>query len=176
MMKKDIEEDIVFESEENDVPLQKLEKLKKKLKACEVEKKEYLEGWQKARADLINLRKSDEEEKKKIREFATEGVISDLVGVLDSFDMAFSNKEVWQSLSEEWRVGVEQIYNQLSGVMKSYGLEEIYPEGEEFNPEKCEAVEMIPGEDNIVLEVMQKGYLLKGKVIRTAKVKVGKSN
>ncbi|MCI5108223.1 MAG: nucleotide exchange factor GrpE [Candidatus Pacebacteria bacterium] len=174
MSKKDINEDIVFESEEESTPQDKLKKIKNKLKSCETERKEYLEGWQKARADLINLRKQDEEEKKRIREFAKEDVVLDLVSVLDSFDMAFSNKESWQSVSEEWRVGVEYIHSQLLSIMQSYGLTEINPVNEKFDPELCEAVETREGKDNIVVEVIRKGYRLKDKIVRTAKVAVGK--
>ena len=90
--------------------------------------------------------------------------------------MAFSNKESWESVSAEWRQGVEYIHSQLMNTLHSHGLAEINPEGKEFDPQKHEAVEMIEGKDNMVIEVIQKGYELNGKVVRVAKVKVGKSS
>jgi molecular chaperone GrpE (heat shock protein) len=105
---KEHEDDIVYESEEETSSFKKpsVEKIKKQLKSCEAEKKEYLEGWQKARADLVNLRKQDEEEKKNLRKYASEAVVTDLISTLDSFDMAFGNKESWEAVSKEWRIGV----------------------------------------------------------------------
>lgn len=180
-MKKDNEEkntdDIVYEAEEGtSFKAPSIEKLKKKLLACEQEKKEYLEGWQKARADLINLRKQDEAEKQNIRRYASEEVLLELVSVLDSFEMAFKNKDAWEAISKEWRTGVEYIYTQLKNILSSRGITEINPIGEEFDPQKHEAVEMVAGKDNIVLEIVQKGYLLNEKIIRTAKVKIGNGN
>lgn len=175
---KEKQEDIVYEPDSDDSSSLKttsLEKLKKKLKACEEEKKEYLEGWQKARADLVNLRKQDEQELQRVRKFASEEIVTELISVIDSFDMAFSNKESWESVSAEWRKGVEYIYNQLTNTLETYGLEDITPKNEIFNPQKHEAVEIVEGKDNIVVEVIQKGYELNGKIIRTAKVKVGKT-
>ena len=173
---KEHEDDIVYESEEETSSFKKpsVEKIKKQLKSCEAEKKEYLEGWQKARADLVNLRKQDEEEKKHIRKYASEAIVIDLISTLDSFDMAFGNKESWEAVSKEWRIGVEYIYEQLLKTLHSHGLVEIKPVEETFDPQRHEAVEMVAGKDNIVVDVVQKGYELNGKVVRTAKVKVGK--
>ena len=168
------EDDVIFEpEEESSFKAKTPDKLKKKLKACEEERKEYLAGWQKARADLINLRKQDEIEKQHLRKFVTEDLISELISTLDSFDMAFANKESWEAVSKEWRVGVEYIYNQLLETLSRHGLNTIKPLDNVFDPQKHEAVEMVPGKNNIVVEVIQKGYELNGKVIRTAKVKVG---
>ena len=172
--KKEQEDDVVYEpEEESSFKPGSQDKLKKKLKACEEEKKEYLAGWQKARADLINLRKQDEIEKQNLRKFVTEDLISELIGTLDSFDMAFANKESWEAVSKEWRTGVEYIYNQLIETLGRHGLSKIEPLNNEFDPHKHEAVEMMQGKDNIIVEVIQKGYELNGKVIRTAEVKVG---
>ena len=173
------DEDIVYEPETDETSsLRALstDKLKKKLKLCKEERKEYLDGWQKARADLVNLRKQDEVEKKQIRKFASEEVIIELTAIVDSFDMAFSNKESWESVPTEWRQGVEYIHSQLMNTLQNHGLKEIVPDNEKFNPKKHEAVEMVEGKDNMIVEVVQKGCELNDKVIRVAKVKDGKSS
>src|SRR3989344_7320848 len=107
--KKHIEENEVVIESESDEFENAVSKLKQKLKECEGEKKEYLEGWQKARADLVNLRKKDEEDYKKALTTAAAPIVSDLIDVIDSFEMAFANTERWQQVSEEWRKGVEYI-------------------------------------------------------------------
>lgn len=174
-MKKEDQDDIVYEEEESSsFKKPSTDKLKKALKACETEKKEYLEGWQKARADLVNLRKQDEEEKKQIRKYASEGVVTELISTLDSFEMAFGNKEAWESVSEEWRKGVEYIYTQLLQTLEGHGLSVIEAKGETFDPERHEAVSVENGGDNVpaetVIEVLQKGYKLNDKLLRPAKV------
>ena len=177
MIKKESHEedtDIIFEDGSEEALQATIKKLKEKLKQCENEKKEYLEGWQKSRADLINLRKQDEETISKIRTYASEDILVDIITTLDSFEMAFSNKESWENVAKEWRVGVEYIYNQLINTLNTHGLTEINPKNQVFDPQKHEAVEILEGKDNIVIEVIQKGYELGDKVLRVAKVTVGK--
>jgi molecular chaperone GrpE (heat shock protein) len=61
-------------------------------------------GWQRAKADLLNARKRDEEEKKEYIKFANERMIEDLLPVLQSFDMAMGNKEAWEKADKNWRI------------------------------------------------------------------------
>src|SRR3989338_4076705 len=84
-----------------------VKKLREKLKICEQERQEYLSGWQRAKADLINARKRDEEGMRELAKFANEGLIVELIPVLDSFEMAMKNKEAWDKVEKNWRVGVE---------------------------------------------------------------------
>ena len=91
-----MDEEIVFENDaefaEKD-PKQALDKLRKKLKETEAEKQEYLDGWQRAKADVINSPKRDADLQADIVKFAHVNLISDIIPVLDSFDMAMQNKE-----------------------------------------------------------------------------------
>jgi molecular chaperone GrpE len=163
LAKESLDESVVVEEHQVDV----LKKLKEKLRAAETKAKENLDGWQRAQADFVNLRRRDEEDKFEFIKFAKLGLIEELIPVLDSFNIALSgdHKEL------------EPLYNQLFGVLKSSGLEELNPMGETFDPREHEALAMVQtknkGEDNKVLEVMQKGYKLNSKVIRPAKVRVG---
>lgn len=90
-----------------------LDNLRKRLKKAEAEKNEYLLGWQRTKADYINSRKQDEETNRTAIKYAEASLVSELVPVLDSFDMAFSNKKMIESLPAEWKKGMEQIYNQF---------------------------------------------------------------
>ena len=97
--------------------------------------------------------------------------------MVDSFDLAMANKETWEVVSANWRQGVEYIYGKLLTILKQHDLTEINPLGQAFNPELGHSVGTIDteksDEDNMVLEVVQKGYKLHDRVIRPAKVKVG---
>ncbi|MBU3968778.1 nucleotide exchange factor GrpE [Patescibacteria group bacterium] len=155
----------------------KIKKIKENLKKCEGEKKEYLNGWQRSKAELINFKKEIESSKKGLILFANENLISEMIPVLDSFDMAFKNKEHLEKVDETWKKGMEYIYSQLITILKNSGLEIIEPYKQKFNPIFHHLGGTIDTnkneEDNIVLEVLRKGYNLNGKNIRPANVKIG---
>jgi len=169
-------EDLRFESEEeSESPALAMKKLREKLKTCEKEKKEYLDGWQRMRADFANIKKDEDTRRGEMIKFAAEGLVDDLIPVLDSFAMAFGNKEAWEKVDENWRKGVEYIYAQMYSVLESRGLTEIGKVGEKVDPRTHVAIEEVPPtsekEADTVSEVVQKGYRLHSKVIRPAKVK-----
>lgn len=154
-----------------------IKKLRQRIKELEGKVQEYLTGWQKERADSVNLRKRLEEEKKEFAKFAKEDISTELISVLDSFDSAFKNKEAWEKVDKNWRVGVEYIHSQLVNVLSNHGVSIIAPLGEKFDPQRDEAIENVPVEnaedDHKILEVVSVGYRLQNKIIRAPKVKVG---
>lgn len=173
---EDTEEDVVFDDiEENSDNA--IKKLQEKLKECIKEKQEYLDGWQRAKADFANARKKDEAARAELVSFAKEGLILDIITTIDNFNMAFANKDAWESVDKNWRVGMEHIHCQLLKTLEENGLEQFAPLGEEFNPMRHDSVESVitdkKEDDHKIIEVIQKGYVLNGKIIRPAKVKVG---
>lgn len=174
-------DDVVFDdtSEEGETsnPLVLIKKLRAKIKELEGKNQEYLTGWQKERAESVNLRKRLEEEKKEFRKFAKEDIATEIIPVLDSFDGAFKNKEAWEKVDKNWRMGVEYIHTQLVNVLSNHGVSIINPLSEKFDPKRDEAVETLPVEneedDHRVLEVVSVGYKLQDKIIRAPKVKIG---
>lgn len=166
-------EEVVFEEED---PRDLIKKLKEKLKVCQDERQTYLTGWQRDKADFINARKDDERRNMELLKFSKEGLLQELIPVLDSFQMAMKNSG-WNSVSSEWRTGVEHIYSQLKNVLVANGITEVNPEGEMFDPRQHHAIGIIPvtdeKDDGKILEVAQKGYTLNGKILRTANVKIG---
>lgn len=171
-------EEIIFENEEEQSNLQALIKnLRQRIKELEEKNQEYLTGWQKERADGVNLRKRLEEEKKDFAKFAKEDISTELISVLDSFDSAFKNKEAWERVDENWRRGVEYIHTQLINVLANHGVSVINPLGEKFDPNRDDAVESVavenPDDDHKIIEVLSVGYKLQNKIIRAPKVKVG---
>lgn len=173
---EEIKDDIVFEdTEENTEEL--IKKLRKKLKKCTEEKQEYLDGWQRSKADFINTKKKNDELRLEIVSFAKEGLILDLLTAIDNFDMAFANKDVWERVDKNWRIGIEHIHSQLLKTLEGHGLKQFNPKNEVFDPIRHDSMEIIvvddKDNDHKVIEVLQKGYELNGKVIKPAKVKIG---
>ena len=165
-----MEEDITIESEITGVE-DKIKKVKKQLKECQKEKQEYLNGWQRAKADIINQEKRHKEEMKKRAELSNEELIEKLIPVLESFESAFSNG--WDGVDKEWRIGIEYIHSQLKDTLKEFGLEEIRPKvGDNFDVNLHTSVETVKGEEkDKVAEVIRCGYILNGHILRSAKVK-----
>ncbi len=169
------DENIDADGEHDDGQL--IKKLRQRIKELEEKAQEYLTGWQKERADSINLRKKLEEEKKEFAKFAKEDISTELISVLDSFDSAFKNKEAWEKVDKNWRQGVEYIHSQLINVLSNHGVSVINPLGEKFDPQRDEAIENAPVEnpedDHKIIEVLSVGYSLQNKIIRAPKVKIG---
>ncbi|OJI08907.1 MAG: nucleotide exchange factor GrpE [Candidatus Vogelbacteria bacterium CG10_big_fil_rev_8_21_14_0_10_49_38] len=155
----------------------KLKKLRAELKTCHRDKGEYLAGWQRAKADYFNLKKEIEGVRAEATLWAKEALLSDLFGLADSFELAFADSETWQTAPENWRVGVEYIYQQLQSFFRDQGLEEINPApGQKFDPREHDSVATVPAaspdEDDLVDGTIKRGYKLKTKVLRPATVKV----
>jgi molecular chaperone GrpE len=179
--KKEEQDDVVFEEEMDEDgetnPLALIKKLRQKIKELTEKNQEYLTGWQKERADSINLRKKLEEEKREFAKFAKEDIATEVITVLDSFESAFKNKEAWEKVDKNWRIGVEYIHTQLINVLANHGVSVISPLGEQFDHNRDEAIENVttenPDEDGKIMEVVSVGYKLQDKIIRAPKIKVG---
>lgn len=133
---------------------------------------EYLAGWQRERADFLNYKREEMERLKLFVGYAAEDILVKLLPVVDNLELA--EKELTEEQKNNNFVkGVLQIAGQLREFLKSQGIEEIESLDKKFNPEFHEAVGEIEGkEKGMVGEVVAKGYVLKGKVLRPAKVKV----
>ncbi len=153
-----------------------LKKLREDLKACKKEKEEYLFGWQKERADFANYRKAEDDRKAMFSEAMRERILTRFLTVLDSFNMAFTNKEAWDKVDKNWRKGVEYIYSQMNMIFEEYGVKPIGVVGEIFNPNIHQSMELMPTDkkedDHKISVVIQKGYKLGERVMRAARVNV----
>ncbi len=172
-------DDVVFEGvPENLAPeiKDKTDKLKARIKELEKKNSELLDSWQRDKAEFINARKNDENSKSEFLKFAKADLISEIIPALDSFDNAMKNKESWESVDKNWRVGIEYIRTQLLNSLGSHGLKVINPLGEMYNSSRDEAIETVnvdeKQQDGKILDVIQVGYELNGKEIRAPKVKV----
>jgi molecular chaperone GrpE len=132
-------------------------------------------SWQRAEADFSNYRRRAEQEKTDIGRNTTCAVIYNVLPVIDDFDRALEAiPEESQNLP--WVEGVQLIYKKLRSMLESLGVEEICAVGQPFDPSLHEAVAHLEGEEGTVINETQKGYRLKDKLIRPARVVVGKGN
>lgn len=124
-------------------------------------------------ADFQNFKRRVEKEKADIYKYANEKIALDIIEVIDNFERALAHGE--SCADKQFADGVNMIYKQLKGVFDKNNIIEIPAENEEFNPNFHNAVmteENPDYESGIVIQVLQKGYTLNGKVIRPSMVKV----
>ena len=121
-------------------------------------------------ADMQNLKRRQEEERKVLVSMANTNLIRTLLPVLDNLERAMGHIP---PEAEKWAEGMQMSVNQFKKSLQDAGLEEIECQGQIFNPELHEALVHEAGEKDQVTEVLEKGYKLGDRVIRHAKVKVG---
>ncbi|MCK4474090.1 nucleotide exchange factor GrpE [Candidatus Parcubacteria bacterium] len=153
---------------------------KKELEKCRKEKEDYLNGWQRAKADFLNYKKQEMERIGDILKYANEGLILKFLLILDNFEKA--EKETYKIIKshpcpelKNALQGFLQIKTQILDFLKNQEIQEINCVGEKFDPNFHEAIETIETKDQEsgkIIEEIQKGYKLHNKVIRPAKVKV----
>lgn len=154
-----------------------VKKLKAKIKDLETTKTEYLNGWQRAQADFVNYKKDENERIGRIKEISEERLITDLLPALDSYDMAFANKDAWEKVDANWRVGIEYIHSQILKVLEDYGVVSISAKvGDKFDPNIHQPIDKIETEDKdkdeTISSIVQTGYKIKDKVLRPARVNI----
>ena len=154
-----------------------LKKFRKDLKDAKKEKEEYLTNWQRERADFVNYKKDEATRLTRTKEVVVERFVEDLLPVLDAYDMAFSNREAWEKVDANWRMGVEYIHQQLLRVLSENGVTPIDTKvGDTFDPTKHESIETVQTEDsasdNKISAIIQSGYMFGERILRPARVKV----
>ena len=152
--------------------IEDIETLKEALAEAKAKAEANLAGWQRAQADFINYKKRSEQEKEEIAKFANSVLILNLLTVLDDLERAFVS--IPPRLAKlSWVDGVKLIERKLWAVLEAQGLSPIEALGEPFDPRFHEAVRQDKGKDGIVIEEVQKGYILNDRVIRPTMVVVG---
>ena len=145
-----------------------------KIEAAQAQAHEYLEGWQRARAEFANYKKRIERELKDSHSAAAGTVLRDILPAIDDFERAMSH--VPENLQDDpWVGGVGMILRKLNKVLDDYDVEVIDPTGELFDPNRHEAIGMEASDEveaGHVTATMQKGYILGDRVLRPALVRV----
>ncbi|MCU0666166.1 MAG: nucleotide exchange factor GrpE [Candidatus Omnitrophica bacterium] len=145
--------------------------------ALKEQAKDYSDRILRLQADFENTRKRMDKEKQEFAKFANEGLIVDLLNILDDLERTVATEQKQHPEVTNFVKGVEMILAHLYELLKSYGVKPIEAEGKVFDPHLHEALMQEENKDlpeHTVLEEMQKGYLMNDRVIRTTKVKVSK--
>ena len=174
-------EDLKKQGEESKISSSPVDK-SRELEGCQKQKEEYLQGWQRARADFLNYKKEEMERIGELLKYAGEEYILRILPILDNFEMV--EKKMPEDLKNNENVkGLLLIKTQLQDFLKNQGVEEIKTIGEKFDPNLHEVVgEVEMGEEDKsssstfpsgqVTEEIQKGYKINGRLLRPAKVKI----
>lgn len=154
----------------------KMQKLRDELERIKKERSEYLDGWQRSKADAINMKKEAHAAGERQAARAKEGVIEDIIPALDSFDMA-AGSAAWDAIDPQWRGGMDQVRNQLLAALSSNGIERYGKVGEMYDPYIHDVVEEkddVPGEAGSIFKILRYGYKAGEKVLRPAQVVIKK--
>lgn len=151
-----------------------LEKISAELKLAHEKMEEYMNGWKRAKADYLNLKRESEKKEQEMIQYANAGLILQILPIFDNFKLAWNHIPAEYEKSD-WITGLGHIKKQFADFLKELGIEEIKTVGEQFNPEMHEAVAKEKKEGytaDVVFEEVKSGYTLYGKVLEPAKVKV----
>ena len=142
------------------------------LEAVKKQLSEGVERMKRLQADFENFRRRTRQEKEELSNMVVQDFIKDLLPMLDNFDRAMAAEA---TDGNKFQQGVEMIYNQLAEILKNKGLEKIDTTDAKFDPNFHQAVMRVENpdlEDESIAMELQKGYMVKGKVIRPAMVQV----
>ena len=172
----DSEEEIVPEDEAGN-PALVVKRLREKLATAEQERGEYLEGWQRSRAEFSNLKRDEDARRAQTAERIKASIAEDIVRVLDGFEMGFK-ADTFQKADPEWQKGIKGLYQQLLQILTDQGVEKIkVTKGDAFDPHIHEAMQEVPVDaaekDHTIVDIFSSGYTLGQNVIRPAQVSVG---
>lgn len=151
-------------------PVARIKKLKADLARSEKERREYLDGWQRAKADLINYRKDERSRFEDLARYAAGDMVQELIGVLDNFDLALGS-----GVPPEVEKGIVLIRSQLESIVRKQGGEAVDTKiGDPFDPALHEAIgeEESDAPAGAIARVLQKGWRMQGRIIRPARVKL----
>jgi molecular chaperone GrpE len=153
-----------------------LETLRQELEKAKAQAAEYLDGWQRARAEFANYKKRNDQERQELFKLANTTLITRLLPIFDDFERAFQTLPR-SLLNFTWIDGVALIYRKLQAILEAEGLTLMETEGQSFDPLLHEAVtyeESAEHEEGQVIGEAQKGYKLGDRVLRPALVRVAK--
>lgn len=128
-----------------------------------------------AHAENMNIKRRAEQDVEKAHKFALEKFVNELIPVVESLEKGIESAEQGDGLHETMLEGMRLTHKQLLGALEKFGVEQVDPEGQPFDPNFHQAISMVPNKDmepNTVMNVFQKGYTLHGRVIRPAMVVV----
>lgn len=169
--KEKAEKDASSNTKETEQPKPKVSKKDEELAQAKAQAEEYLNLARRVQADFENYRKRTEKDNAEYRKFATSNLVSELLNISDDLEKAL---ETAPETDSTFVSGIRAIRGNLVKILENQGVTEV-PVDQGFDPNMHEALMVMEGdEDNKVAQVYQKGYMMNGRVLRTAKVVVTK--
>lgn len=159
-------------------PSQPLPPEKDELTSLQESLKECQDKYLRVLAESENARKRMQKERQELTKYAVEGLLSEFLHPLDSFEKALLFAESMSDEVKNWAIGFEMILNQFKQILSSHGVQEYHSVGKPFDPHLHEAVEMVETTEyppGIVVEEFVRGYKIDDRPIRHARVKVAKA-
>ncbi len=153
------------------------EDLQKALEEARQQAADHWDALLRVKADMENLRRRTRIDVENAHKFALEKFINELLPVLDSMEMGIEAAGKEGATVETLKEGMEMTFKMMLDVLSRFGVERIDPAGERFDPQKHEAMTMVPSADHepeTVMDVIQKGYSLNDRLVRPARVVVSK--
>jgi molecular chaperone GrpE len=166
--------EVIEEETPEQAALDEIIMLQNELAETQTKANEYLDGWQRSRAEFMNYKKRVEREQNETYQRAAGNIIKRYLDVLDDLDMAIRNRPV-QGDDKVWANGIELIYRKLLNILENEGVTRMKVDGEPFDPNYHEAISMEPSDtvpSGHVTEVLKQGYLIGDRVLRPALVRV----
>jgi molecular chaperone GrpE len=133
---------------------------------------EYLANWKRAQADFINYKRRAEQERLEFNSYANANLLCNILPALDDFERAM-NAIPEEYANSDWVEGIKLVERKLKTILEGQGVKAISCLGMAFDPNLHEAIKHEKGEEGIVIAEYQKGYTLKDKLLRPARVGVG---
>ena len=147
--------------------------LTERVQELEERAQRYMANWQRAQADLQNFRKQVERDQEEMAQWASVSLMQQTLSVLDDLERAFSTVPA-NLLSLTWIEGVWLVYKKLEAMLVTRGLEALEVEaGQSFDPNLHQAVSEVDGVSGAVVDVVQRGYTVGGRLLRPTLVTVG---
>jgi molecular chaperone GrpE len=181
MSQEDVKNENLEESQTEEVVEEQVESSEEEvqeidpLEAALAEAAEYKDKYLRAHADFENVKRRLEKEKSNAVSYANESFAKDMLAVMDSFENALSSMEKSEESSEvltQMKEGVNLTFEQLKKILEKNSIKEVCCEGE-FNPEVHQAIMQVESDEHNegdVVQVMQKGYTIKDRILRPAMV------
>ncbi len=172
MMPKDPEEIRDNEAEPEVDEVKEPETLEQALAEQKEKAEEYLANWQRAQADFVNYKRRTEQERQEFNSFANANLLMGLLPVLDDLERAIEAVPAKYKKSD-WVEGVRLVQRKFKTSLEGQGVKQIQSLGEHFDPNFHEALRQDNGEEGIIIEEFQKGYMFNDRLLRPARVVVG---
>ena len=176
-MSDEIQNESAFSEEvEPQAGLEDIDTLKTQLEEAQAKADEYLDGWQRARAEFANYKKRVDRDQTLVYQNATGNVIRRFLEILDDLERALKNRPT-TGKGAEWADGIELIYRKFIAALEAEGVKVMDAQGQPFDPNHHEAIsheDCDTVESGKIIEVVKQGYMMGDHVLRPATVRVAK--